>query len=156
MIKPKEVVLSMFAGVAPFPIAMAKRQPKVGKIYSVEINPDAHRYALENVMINHVEGKVFPILKDIRDARDIGKANRITMNLPEKAIEFLDEAFYHSKKGTIIHMYGFSEEPKFKDLEERVAKVAKKCKKKYKIVGRQDVLPYAPHISKVRLDIKVL
>ena len=39
--------------------------------------------------------------------------------------------------------------------QEIFEKIAKKCKVKYKIVGRQDVLPYAPRISKVRIDIKV-
>lgn len=155
MVKPREVVLAMFSGVAPYPIAIAKKQPLVGKIYAVEINPAAHAYALENIKLNRVEKKVIPILKDIREAKDIGKVNRITMPLVETAIDFLDEAFYHSKKGTIIHLYGLSKEAKFKDLEERVAKVAKKCKVKYKIVGRQDVLPYAPRVSKVRLDIKI-
>ena len=156
MVKPKEVVLAMFSGVAPYPIAIAKQQPKVTKIYAVEINPAAHEYAIENVMMNHMGDRITPILSDIRKARSIGKVNRITMPLVETAIDFLDEAFYHSKKGTIIHLYGLSKEAKFKDLEERVAKVAKKCKIKYKIVGRQDVLPYAPRVSKVRLDIKVL
>ncbi|MFH1229204.1 MAG: 50S ribosomal protein L11 methyltransferase [Candidatus Aenigmatarchaeota archaeon] len=154
MVKPKETVLVMFSGVSPYPIAIARKQSKVGKIYAVEINPAAHEYALENVKLNHVE-KVILILKDIRDSKDLGKVNRIIMPIVI-AIDFLDEAFYHSKKGTIIHLYGLSKDAKFKDLEERVAKVAKKCKAKYKIVGRQDVLPYAPHVSKVRLDIKVL
>lgn len=155
MVKPREVVLVMFSGVAPYPIAIARKQPLVSKIYAVEINPAAHAFALENVKLNHVEKKVFPILKDIRDARDLGKASRIIMPIVI-AIDFLDEAFYHSKKGTIIHLYGQSKDAVFKDLEERVAKVAKKCKVKYKIVGREDVLPYSPHVRKVRLDIKTI
>ncbi|MFH1229130.1 MAG: hypothetical protein V1678_01760 [Candidatus Aenigmatarchaeota archaeon] len=156
MVKPKEVVLIMFSGVAPYPIAIAKKQPLVKKIYAVEINPAAHEYALRNITMNHVEGKVFPILSDIRDAKFIGKVNRIAMPMVETAIDFLDEAFYHSKKGTIIHLYGLSQDAKFKDLEEKVKSIAKKCKKKCKIVGRQELSPFSPHVSKVRLDIKVL
>lgn len=156
MVKPREEVLVMFSGVCPYPIAIAKKQTLVSKIYGVEINPAAHEYALENIKLNHVEKKIIPILKDIREAKDLGKFNRIIMPLVEKAIGYLDEAFLHSKKGTIIHLYGLSKEAKFKDLEEKVKDVAKKCKVKYKIVGRQDVLPYAPRVSKIRLDIKVL
>ena len=77
------------------------------------------------------------------------------MPLIEKAIDYLDVAFEHSKKGTIIHLYGLSD-GKFKDLERKIKEIAKKCKAKYKVVGRQDVLPYAPRISKVRLDLKIL
>jgi len=156
MVKPREVVLVMFSGIAPYPIAIAKKQTLVSKIYAVELNPAAHKYALENIKLNHVEKKIFPILKDVRDAKEIGKVNRIIMPLVEKAIDYLDVAFNHSKRGTIIHLYGLSKEAKSKDLEERIKKIAKKCKIKYKIVGRQDVLPYAPRISKVRLDIKIL
>jgi tRNA (guanine37-N1)-methyltransferase len=155
MVKPREEILVMFSGVCPFPVSIAKKQKLVGKIYAVEINPAAHKYALENVKLNHLERKIFPILKDVRKAKEIGKVDRIIMPLVERAIDYLDIAFLHSKKGTVIHLYGLSN-GQFKDLEEKVKETAKKHKIKYKIVGRQDVLPYAPRIKKVRLDIKVL
>lgn len=155
MVKPREIVFAMFSGVCPYPIAIAKKQTLVGKIYAVEINPAAHKYALENIKLNHLEKKIIPILKDVRKAKEIGKVDRITMPLVEKAIDYLDVAFQHSKKGTIIHLYGLSD-GKFKDLEVKAKEIAAKSKVKYKIINRQDVLPYAPRISKVRLDIKVL
>lgn len=152
MVKPREEVLVMFSGVCPFPIAIAKKQTLVSKIYAVEINPSAHKYALENIKLNRLEKKIIPILKDVREAKEIGKVDRIIMPLVEKAIDYLDVAFSHSKRGTIIHLYGLSSV----QLEEEVKKIAEKHKVKYKIVGRQDVLPYAPRVSKVRIDIKVL
>lgn len=155
MVKPREEILVMFSGACPYPIAIAKKQTLVSKIYAVEINPNAHKYALENIKLNHLEKKIIPILKDIREAKYLGKFDRIVMPLVERAIDYLDEAFLHSKKGTIIHLYGLSKE-NFKDLEEKVKEVARKCKVRYKIVGRQDVLPYAPRIQKVRLDIKII
>ena len=155
IVKPREDVLVMFSGVAPYPIAIAKRQTLVSKIYAVELNPAAHKYALENVKLNHLEKKITLILKDVRKAKEIGKVDRIIMPLVEKAIDYLDVAFSHSKKGTIIHLYGLSKDD-FRDLEEKVEEIAKKHKIKYKIVGRQDVLPYAPRKEKVRLDIKII
>lgn len=156
MVKPREQVLVMFSGVAPYPIAIAKKQALVNKIYAVELNPAAHEYALENIKLNHLEKKIIPILKDVKEVKEIGNVDRIIMPLVEKAIDYLDIAFQHSKKGTIIHLYGLSKESQFKDLEEKVKKVAERCNIKYKIVGRQDVLPYAPRIGKVRLDVKTL
>ena len=44
----------------------------------------------------------------------------------------------------------------FKDLEKRVEEIANIYNIKYKIVGRQNVLPYAPRVSKVRLDLKII
>jgi tRNA (guanine37-N1)-methyltransferase len=156
MVKPREEVLVMFSGVCPYPITIARKQTLVSKIYAVELNPVAHKYALENIKLNHLEKKIIPILKDVRKAKEIGKVDRIIMPLVEKAIDYLDIAFSHSKKGTIIHLYGLSKEKDFKDLEEKVKKIAGKCNVKYKIIGRQDVLPYAPRIKKVRLDIRIL
>ena len=156
MVKPGEDVLVMFSGACPYPIAIAKKQTLVSKIYAVDVNPNAQKYALENIKLNHLEKKVIPILKDVRKAKEIGKVNRIIMPLVERAIEFLDEAFLHSKKGTIIHLYGLSKENDFKDLEERVDKVANTYNIKYEIVKKQKVLPYAPRIQKVRLDIRIL
>jgi tRNA (guanine37-N1)-methyltransferase len=155
-VRPREEVLVMFSGVCPYPIAIARKQSLVSKIYAVEINPSAHEYALQNVKLNHLERKIMPVLKDVREATDLGKFDRIIMPLVEKAIDYLDVAFAHSKKGTIIHLYGLSKEGKFKDLEERVKKVAEESKIKYKIVDKQDVLPYSPRVRKVRLDIKIL
>ena len=43
---------------------MAKKQPEVTKIYSVELNPDAHHYAQGNVVLNKLQGKVEAILMD--------------------------------------------------------------------------------------------
>ena len=156
MVKPREEVLVMFSGACPYPIAIAKKQPLVSKIYAVELNPAAHKYALENVKLNHLEKNIIPVLKDVRKVNEIGKVNRIIMPLVEKAIDYLDVAFSHSKKGTIIHLYGLSKEGNFKDLEEKVEKIAEKHKIKYKICGMQDVLPYSPRVNKVRLDIKFL
>jgi len=152
MVRPREEILVMFSGVCPFPIAIAKKQTLVSKIYAVEINPSAHKYALENIKLNHLEKKIITILKDVRKEKEIGKVDRIIMPLVEKAIDYLDVAFSHSKKGTVIHLYGLSNV----QLEEKVKDIAKKCKVKYKIVGRQGVLPYAPRIKKIRLDIKIL
>ena len=43
---------------------MAKKQRDVSKIYSVELNPQAHKYAQENIKMNKVEGKVEAVLMD--------------------------------------------------------------------------------------------
>ncbi|MEM5778397.1 MAG: 50S ribosomal protein L11 methyltransferase [Candidatus Aenigmatarchaeota archaeon] len=154
MVKPREEVLVMFSGVCPYAIAIAKKQTLISKIYAVEINPNAHKYALENIKLNHLDKKIIPILKDVKDLKEVGKVDRIIMPLVERAIDYLDIAFSHSKKGAIIHLYGLSDGKI--SLEEKVKEIAKKCNIKYKIIGRQDVLPYAPRIMKVRLDIKVL
>ena len=108
-VKDGEVIVDMFAGVAPFPVLIAKNHDVT--VYAIDINPEAYKYSKKNIELNKVQDKVIPILGDVREVlenRDI-KADRIIMNLPGSAYEFLDTAVQHIKPGGIIHYYEFSE-----------------------------------------------
>ena len=86
-----------------------------------------------------------------------GEFDRIIMPLPETAYQFLDSAYSMSKPGSVIHLYGISHEKNdFKDLQAEVKEFVKDHNIKYKLVGKQRVLPYGPKMWKVRLDLKVL
>ena len=158
-VKPKETVMVMFAGVGPYPIVIAKKQPEVKKIIAIEINPKAVKYMKENIRINKLSHKIIPIKGDVRDECKewYGKCDRVVMPLPLGAESFLDLAVKClKKKGGIIHFYNWGEEPDiFKQAKELVKKIMKKMKKKYKILKSRKVLPYAPRRWKVCLDIKV-
>lgn len=107
LIKKSESVLVMFSGVGPYCCVFGKRSPaKV--IVGIEVNPQAHAYALENLKLNKLSNvtlycgdvqKVVPQLKQ--------KFDRIVMPLPRSAEDFLDVALSVSRKGTIIHLYTF-------------------------------------------------
>jgi len=153
--KSGERILIMFSGVAPYAVAISKK--KKCKITCVEINKSAVKYAEQNVKLNGVSDRIENICADIKKVyKKLGKFDRIVMPLPESAWKFLKYAFACSKKGTIIHLYGISEEKKlFKDIEEKINKKAKKSTVKYKIIEKRIVLPFAPRMWKVRIDIKV-
>ncbi|MBA3064088.1 class I SAM-dependent methyltransferase family protein, partial [Candidatus Woesearchaeota archaeon] len=51
LIKPDESILVMFSGCGPYPLVLS-RNTKAKEIYGVEINPIAHKYALENLKLN--------------------------------------------------------------------------------------------------------
>jgi len=155
MVKPKENILVMFSGAGPYALAIGKRRPTC-KITCIEINVKGFEYSEINAKINKLKN-IKNICADVRDVRNIGEFDRVIMPLVETAIDFLDEAFLHSKKGTMIHLYGLSNEKEnFKDLEGRVREKAETFNMKYRIVKKQKVLPYAPRVMKVRLDIKVI
>jgi len=153
-VKQGERILIMFSGAGPYAIAIGKKHPE-NEIVCVDINIDAIIYAEKNVRLNKLKN-IKNICGDVREIRNLGKFDRIIMPLVETAIEFLDEAVLYSKKGTIIHLYGLSKRKTAEDLEELVEEVADTYNFKYKIVGKQDVLPYAPRVRKVRLDLKIL
>ena len=144
MIKPGEKILVMFSGIAPYAIAIRKQQRDCD-VDCVEINPHAVRYAKENLKLNGLI-KINIIEGDVRKVK-LEKYDRILMPLAEKAIDFLDVAFSHAKKGTIIHLYGLSDY----NYKEIIGKVSKN----YEILKIEKVGAYAPKIEKVRVDIKV-
>ncbi len=69
-VQDKERVLVMFAGVNPYAIAIAKHaNPEI--VYTIEWNPIAVKYGLENVKLNKVQGKVITLLGDVREVSKI-------------------------------------------------------------------------------------
>ena len=113
-VKEGETVVDMFAGVGPFSILIAKKRENV-KVYAIDVNPDAVEFLKKNIAVNRVENKVMPILGDVRQVvreQLIGVADRVIMNLPEKAIEHIDVACEAIKsKGGIMHYYEFTNTP---------------------------------------------
>lgn len=159
-VKPNETVMVMFSGTCPYPIMIAKKQPKVKKIIAIELNRTAHKYAAENVRINKVGDKIVPILGDVRKKSEswFGKCDRIAMPLPLGAESFLDVAVMCLKrKNGIIHFYNWGEED---DLFDNAVKLIRdnmrKMKKKYRILDMRKVLPYSPKKWKVCVDFKIV
>ena len=114
LVQSDETIVDLFAGVGPFSVLIAKKNPNV-RVYAVDINPDAVELLKLNVRVNRVENRVFPILGDARQialTRLNGSADRVIMNLPETAIEFVDAACEAIKpQGGTINFYAFVRSP---------------------------------------------
>jgi len=114
LVNENETVVDMFAGIGPFSILTAKKHSNV-RVYAVDMNPDAFELLRKNVLVNRVMGKVTPIVGDIRNVvneRLAGVADRVIMNLPERAIEYVDVACRDLKpEGGVIHYYQFVDTP---------------------------------------------
>lgn len=148
-----EIVMVMFAGVGPFPILIAKR--KKVQVYSVELSRDAYKYAKGNTHLNKVAARVDIIQGNVRKVCKpyYGKCDRIVMPLPKTGYKHLDIAFKCLKnRGGIIHFYYAGT---FEETEKHIKKTADKLNKKIKILRKVKVLPYAPRIWKVCLDVRV-
>ena len=113
LVKEDDTVLDMFAGVGPFAILIAKTHQNV-KVYAIDANPDAFEYLKKNLRFNRAMGKVHPFFGDARqvvDEKVTGVADHVIMNLPEKAIEFVNAACKALKPdGGTIHFYSFVNE----------------------------------------------
>ena len=160
MVKPGEVVAALFAGVGPYPLVIAKIQPRVEKIYAVELNPEAYKWMVYNIKKNHMEDKIVPFLGDVREVvpREFPhQANRIIMPLPKTADSFLDVAMTALKReGGFIHYYAFapSEDP-YREAVEKIEEAAEEAG--FRLVnwkGRR-VADYAPRVWKVVIDAEL-
>ncbi len=110
LVNSGETVVNMFAGVGCFSILIAKTVNQT-KVFSIDVNPTAVMYMKENVRINRVYDRVIPLLGDSKEIVTVkfqGKADRVLMPLPEKALEYLPYAVSTLKKeGGWIHYYDF-------------------------------------------------
>lgn len=155
-VKKNESVLVMFSGSGIYPLVIAKNS-QVKEIYGVEINPTAHKYALENVQLNKVENKIRLFLGDIKKIlpRMNKKFDRIVMPLPKGAENYLGLAFSKIKKNGIVHFYTFSEENQYKKITDIIKKECKKQKKKCRILKITKCGKFSPRVFRICVDFKV-
>ena len=60
LVKGKEVIIDLFAGVGPFSILIAKNNPDV-RIFAIDINPVAVEFLEKNIRINRVDKTIVPL-----------------------------------------------------------------------------------------------
>lgn len=114
LVKEGEEVLVMFSGCGPYVFNIAKNT-KAADIYGIEINPEAHRYALINKQLNKtyhahfIKGDVKKIIPDFYKHIIGLKSSDITKQLRSRIIEHPHIMEFHlftddlkGKKKTIL------------------------------------------------------
>lgn len=156
-----ETIVDLFAGVGPFSVLIGKRHADA-KVYAVDLNPNAVELLKLNVRVNKVEGRVFPICADAREIAATklkGIADRVIMNLPETAIDFIDAACNAVKpEGGVVHFYGFVRSPESIDyLRQRFSELVEKNGRKVEgFFCSRSIRETAPFESQVVLDAKIV
>jgi tRNA (guanine37-N1)-methyltransferase len=162
LVKDGETIVNMFAGAGCFSVVIAKYS-NAKRVYSIDINPVALKYMLENIRVNKAYSKIIPILADAKNViqeRLCCVADRVLMPLPEKALEYLPSALRALREsGGWIHYYDFEHARKNEDPIDKVRlKVSDK-------LGGLDIafeIPYGrvvrstgPNWHQIVLDIRV-
>lgn len=152
MVNNGETIIDMFCGIGPFVILIAKnRRPE--KIYAIDINERAIEYLKKNIEKNKV-GNIIPLKGDARDiVPNLDHADRIIMNLPHSAFEFLPSAFSKIKNHGIVHYYEVIENENKENRLKDIIKMARR--KKIELLNLQDVHTYSPGSSLYCYDLKV-
>ncbi|MEM0246393.1 MAG: class I SAM-dependent methyltransferase family protein [Desulfurococcaceae archaeon] len=163
LVKPGEVVVNMFAGAGLFSIIIAKHA-KPFKVYSIDINPHAYNYMVENVKLNKVDGVVVPLLgdaKELVEGRLKNAADRVLMPYPELALEYLPYALKALKcnKGW-VHVYLHSKVTKGENWKDRSWKTVEERFKElgvddYEIALVRKIRNVGPRIHQVVLDVLI-
>ncbi|MCX6777610.1 MAG: class I SAM-dependent methyltransferase family protein [Candidatus Micrarchaeota archaeon] len=156
LVKEKEKILALFAGVGPFPIVIANRKPKT-QIVAIELNPRAFDYMVENVRLNKTFN-ITPVLGDVREVVPeiaAGFADRVLMPLPKGAEKFLDVAMLGAKRGAVVHLYTFAKNDDLEEVKKAISEAGKNAGRKTKILLTRRVRPFAPHVDQFVIDFQV-
>jgi tRNA (guanine37-N1)-methyltransferase len=147
MVTPGEVVADMFCGVGPFSLLVSKFS-KAEKIYAIDINPHAVTFLKENITLNHCNN-VIPILGDAKEKiKIVGHVDRIIMNLPHSAFEFLPAAL---PCGDIIHYYRITSD--IQGEIDNIRQLSGKMGINVDIIDWSTVKSYSPDMEMYRVDI---
>ena len=161
MVKPGETIVNMFAGIGIFSIVIARKVSPV-KVYSIDVNPYAYRYMVENVRINKVENYVIPLLGDAAEViveKLTSAADRVLMPLPELAISYLKYAVLSLRSKGFLHTYLFvkanNRKESLKKAEKMYSQELIKYVRNYKLLFYRVVRSVGPRKYQVVLDYYV-
>jgi tRNA (guanine37-N1)-methyltransferase len=147
-----ELVLDMFAGVGPFAVPVSRRA-----MYTIAVdkNPDAVEYLNKNIALNKCT-RIKAINMDARDIQTPQPPDRIIMNLPHSAHEFLDVAFRLINMGGVIHYYDIRPESEIFDaVTSMIRRKASESGCIVEFMNKRIVRSYSPHEYNIVLDIRV-
>jgi tRNA (guanine37-N1)-methyltransferase len=150
-----ERVFDMFAGVGPFVVPMAKRGAEV---VGCDLNPAAVEYLRENARRNGVADRVTALEGDVREAAADyeGWADRVVMNLPHSADDFLDTAVALAGEECVVHLYDIQGESDPFGPGTEALRAAAGDEYEVHVETERVVRSYAPHELNVCLDARLV
>jgi len=149
-----ERVVDMFAGVGPFAIPAASHGAEV---VATDLNKVAIEYLRENARRNSVADAITAIAGDVREITEEyqGTADRLIMNLPHSADDFLETAVELAGDECVIHYYDIqSDEDPFSPGIEAI-RAATEPVFEVSVETEHVVRSYAPHEVNVCLDVRL-
>ncbi|KAB1196855.1 MULTISPECIES: class I SAM-dependent methyltransferase family protein [Haloferax] len=153
-VREGEHVFDMFAGVGPFAVPAAKAGADV---VACDLNEVAVEYLRENAERNDVTERLTAIHGDVRDVADEydGWADRLIMNLPHSASEFLDTAVRLAGDECVVHLYDIQHEDDPFGPGLTAVRAAAEDEYDIEVLEEKIVRSYAPHEYNVCLDVRL-
>ena len=106
-----------------------------------------------NIKLNHFKN-IVPMEGDARQLiKTLPDADRIIMNLPQIAQEFLPDALMKTKKGGTVHMHKIMGRDESDDLVASIIEEMNSRRLKCRLVEKRELKTYSPSASVYVLDI---
>jgi tRNA wybutosine-synthesizing protein 2 len=160
LVEEGEIIVDMFAGIGYFSLPLGKLSP-ARKIYSIELNPIAYQYLVENIQLNDLEEIIEPIQGDskeevLRLSRQGIIANRVVMGVFPAPKEFIKPALsLASESGTVYHYEGVVDKDDYLELFMEFKEIAHQVGYKASMVEKRFVKSYGPNLYHTIIDILV-
>jgi tRNA (guanine37-N1)-methyltransferase len=147
LVQSGEIVVDMFCGVGPFAIHITKKIE--AKVIAIDINQSAIDLLCESIGLNKLVGTILPVVADTHDyvTNNELSVDRVIMNHPSGASDFVREACSILKPGGTMHYYDFigGESPE-DTMKEKVSKLVENGGRKVKSIDLirrvRDSAPY--------------
>lgn len=152
-----ETIVDMFAGIGYFSIPMAVHS-KPRKIISIELNPTAYQYLLENIRLNKVRHMIAPIHGDCAEETPSGIADRVIMGHVHLAHKYLEKGIGAVKpEGGVLHYHEAVPEPLLSERPRaRITAAAEALDRDIEIIREHKIKKYAPGVWHAVLDVRVV
>lgn len=149
-----ETVVDMFAGIGYFTMPLAVKA-RAARVIACEINPVAVRFLRKNAELNHVADRVQVFQGDNRDLPGERFADRVVMGYVNITWQFLPKAFELIKPGGVIH---YQDTCSIDRIPHGLLENLRNGSggRPYEVLGVKEVKAYAPSISHMVVDIRVL
>src|SRR5881628_2206227 len=122
-VRPGEVVVDMFAGVGPYAILIARtRKPKT--VHAIDANPVAVELLRENVRRNRADTVIVHEGGGQEALPRIDPVDRVIMDLPQTAREFLPATVPHVRPGGTVHFYTIADRSRVTEAGEEAVALA--------------------------------
>ncbi len=154
LVREGEVVADLFCGVGPFTLHIVTLRAATS--YAVDINPYAIACLLKSLELNSrmLRGRAIPVCGDVLDFLNVARNDifdRVIMNLPHKAVNYLPSVAPKVRCGGMIHTYIISR------CEEGAVEAVRRAGGSVGSLrpeGVRRVLDYAPRKWVFRVDVR--
>ncbi len=153
-VRAGEVVADPFAGVGPYAILIAKRR-QPARVVAADANPVAVDLLRRNVSANRAE-RVEVREGDARAVlREAAPLDRIILDLPHAAMDFLPDALAALGPRGVVHVYGILEDADREDRIRAIRKAVRRSGRRVERVTPHVVRAYSPTQHHVAFDVTV-